>query len=266
MMGAQCDTVFILKCLLKQAPFRYVGGCFLMGIGVCGWIFMVAESPLDRIHSRYVPHTFFNSCWASICTMTTVGYGDIFPRTIIGRLTGLCCAIYGTGIVSLMLVTFTTFFQMDSCQSRAFTVIKRLKIRDRIKENAGMLLLTINKKSDRDDIDLEFARYSEIKRLIGTFRQLRRLYKSTTDISLEDSMVRGFDNLAGHLTDLKDMVIDQNEWYEEMFYDGSSYGNPSDCYDINDTVPEESETGGHKKGIGAGARMRRAYQRKENLR
>jgi hypothetical protein len=59
---------------------------------------------------------------------------------------------------------------MDSPQARAFTVIKRLKIRDLIKENAGRLLITINRKSDRDNIDLEFARYSEIKRLISTFR------------------------------------------------------------------------------------------------
>ena len=170
MLGAECDTVFIIKCLLKQAPFKYVFSCFLMGICVCGWILMIAESPLDRIHSDYKPHTFINSCWASICTMTTVGYGDIFPRTILGRLTAFSCAIFGMGVVSLLIVTFTNFLQMDSPQSKAFTVIKRLKIRDLIKENAGRLLITINKKSDRDNIDLEFARYSEIKRLITTFR------------------------------------------------------------------------------------------------
>ncbi len=170
MLGAKCDTVFILKCLLKQSPFKYVSGSFVMGIFICGWIFMITESPLDRIQSNYVPHTFINSCWASICTMTTVGYGDIFPRTILGRLTGLSCAIYGTGIVSLLLVTFTSFLQMDSPQAAAFTVIKRLKIRDLIKENAGRLLLTINRKYDKNNIDSEFARYSEIKRLITTFR------------------------------------------------------------------------------------------------
>jgi hypothetical protein len=170
MMGAECDTVFVLKCLIKQAPFKYVFCSFVMGIFVCGWVLMIAESPLDRIESHYKPHDFINSCWASITTMTTVGYGDIFPRTILGRFTALICAIYGTGIVSLMLITFTNFFQMDSPQARAFTVIKRLKIRDLIKENAGRLLITINRKSDRDNIDLEFARYSEIKRLISTFR------------------------------------------------------------------------------------------------
>jgi hypothetical protein len=79
-------------------------------------------------------------------------------------------------------------------------------------------------------------------------------------------MVRGFDNLAGHLTDLKDMVIDQNEWYEEMFYDGSSCSNPSDCYDINDTVPTDSDGCDHRKGIRSYTRMRSAVRRKDNLR
>jgi hypothetical protein len=170
MFGAECDTVFIIKCLLKQAPFKYVFGCFLLGIGVCGWILMISESPLDRIHSRYLPHTFINSCWASICTMTTVGYGDIFPRTILGRLTAFSCAIFGMGIVALLVVTFTNFLLMDSAQATAFTVIKRLQIRDLIKENTGRLLITINKKCDKNNIDSEFARYSKIKRLIATFR------------------------------------------------------------------------------------------------
>ena len=170
MFGAECDTVFIIKCLLKQSPFKYVFCCFVMGISVCGWILMIAESPLDRIHSGYTPHTFINSCWASICTMTTVGFGDIFPRTILGRFTAFSCAVFGMGIVSLLVVTFTSFLQMNSPQASSFTVIKRLQIRDLIKEVSGRLLITINKKSDRDNIDLEFARYSEIKKLINTFR------------------------------------------------------------------------------------------------
>ena len=170
MFGAQCDTVFILKCLLKQAPFKYMFGSFLFGIGLIGWILMISESPLDRIQSSYLPHTFINSCWASICTMTTVGFGDIFPRTILGRFTAFSCAVFGMGIVSLLVVTFTSFLQMNSPQASSFTVIKRLQIRDLIKEVSGRLLITINKKSDRDNIDLEFARYSEIKRLINTFR------------------------------------------------------------------------------------------------
>ena len=77
-------------------------------------------------------------------------------------------------------------------------------------------------------------------------------------------MVKGFDGIAGHLTDIKDMVIDQNEWYEEMFYDGGSCSNPSDVFDINDEMPTVSDDSNPRKGClsGAGVRKRRAEQKK----
>ena len=40
-------------------------------------------------------------------------------------------------------------------------------------------------------------------------------------------MEKGLNNIVGHLTDIKDMVIDQNEWYEEMFYEGREDSDPS---------------------------------------
>jgi hypothetical protein len=81
-------------------------------------------------------------------------------------------------------------------------------------------------------------------------------------------MERGFDTLAGHLTDIKDMVIDQNEWYEEMFYDVDSCSNLSGNHNINDDLPTVSDPDDHKKrtGLAAGAKKKSAYQRKANLR
>ena len=70
-------------------------------------------------------------------------------------------------------------------------------------------------------------------------------------------MVRGFDGLSEHLTDLKDMVIDQNYWYEEIFYAGGSCSNPSDVFDINDEVQTESDACDPPKVLGLGARMRK---------
>ena len=39
--------------------------------------------------------------------MTTVGYGDYFPRTLLGRFFDVIIAIWGTFIVSMMVVVLT---------------------------------------------------------------------------------------------------------------------------------------------------------------
>ena len=37
--------------------------------------------------------------WWSFITMTTVGYGDLVPLTHLGRVTGICCAVFGVIII-----------------------------------------------------------------------------------------------------------------------------------------------------------------------
>jgi hypothetical protein len=46
-------------------------------------------------------------------TITTVGYGDYFPHTSIGRIIILIVAIWGTFIVSMMVVVVSNTLTME---------------------------------------------------------------------------------------------------------------------------------------------------------
>jgi hypothetical protein len=70
-------------------------------------------------------------------------------------------------------------------------------------------------------------------------------------------MVRGFEDLSSHLTDIKDMVIDQNEWYEEMFYYENSCGNLSEVLDTNDDMPTDSDSSYNRKWTGLRAGLKK---------
>jgi voltage-gated potassium channel len=53
---------------------------------------------------------FQDALWWSIVTCTTVGYGDISPKTGIGRVLAVILMIFGVGFIGMLTGTITTYF------------------------------------------------------------------------------------------------------------------------------------------------------------
>jgi voltage-gated potassium channel len=48
--------------------------------------------------------------WWAIVTVTTVGYGDVYPKTVAGRIVGSLLMLVGIGFISLLTATFASTF------------------------------------------------------------------------------------------------------------------------------------------------------------
>lgn len=63
--------------------------------------------------------SYLNCFWFMIITMSTVGYGDFYPRTIPGRWITFLGAIVGVILVSLLVVALTNTLNMSNAECKA---------------------------------------------------------------------------------------------------------------------------------------------------
>jgi voltage-gated potassium channel len=54
-----------------------------------------------------------NSIWWAITTTTTVGYGDISPKTFTGKIAAVLLMFVGIGLIGMLTSTITNFFVHD---------------------------------------------------------------------------------------------------------------------------------------------------------
>ena len=59
----------------------------------------------------------FSGLWWAVATLTTVGYGDIYPITVLGRVFGAVIAILGIGMVAIPTGIISSGF-MEHLQSK----------------------------------------------------------------------------------------------------------------------------------------------------
>ena len=146
---------------------------YLLVIIVGALLFFYVESPVNPTVS-----TPTDALWYMIVTMTTVGYGDIVPRTGIGRIIGVVAMI--TAILFASIVTATT----TSALMEKFRA-EREEITEASKETIGNVLAQLSDLKDRlDELPKVAEQTDEIKADLAELKGMRAEVQSLKE-SLE---------------------------------------------------------------------------------
>ena len=57
--------------------------------------------------------SIFDAAWWTLVTITTVGYGDIFPTSLGGRIVGVLLMLFGIGFLGMLTATLASSFVED---------------------------------------------------------------------------------------------------------------------------------------------------------
>lgn len=76
-------------------------GLAVFYVFVTALIMFNAEEQINPQTGDYLFHSFFDAFYWAACTLTTVGYGDIFPISDTGRVISIISSIVGIAIIAL---------------------------------------------------------------------------------------------------------------------------------------------------------------------
>ncbi len=97
------------------------------------YIFVVAMLVFNLEPQTF--ETFFDAVYWSTVSLTTVGYGDLYPVTVIGRLVGMVSSFFGIAIVALPAGIITAGYMEELAKEEQNP--KRLRHRRRILQKLG---------------------------------------------------------------------------------------------------------------------------------
>jgi hypothetical protein len=111
------DIVFNFRMLLKERPLQLLLPLYV----VCTVATAITVCMNERIQEGASVTTYYEAIWMALITEATVGYGDYFPITTLGRVFAVVGGIIGGTIVQTLVVA--SFVEFTKSDNREATVV-----------------------------------------------------------------------------------------------------------------------------------------------
>lgn len=214
MFSVENNSTMIIRCMMKKNPLRFSLLVYLFGIMIFGYALRIAEAPLIIVEKSVPLANYFDCCWTAMATMTTVGYGDFYPRTTPGRLLMFCCCIYGVCVLSLIVNVVSQELTLSNGELKAYTIIIRMQIKEELRVNSAALLkkmgqMFIFKSKNKPSIEREATVKKHRENLFNKFKDVKTLhdqYKQTVDDNSEEDLERNFSLITNEMRELKEIM------------------------------------------------------------
>ncbi len=126
-INAQYDSFNIITTVIYEKRNQILSSVFII------LVLMFASSlGMYSIEHDAQPEVFsnaFSGIWWSMSTLLTVGYGDIYPITVVGRIMAICIAFFGVGVVAIPTGIISAGF-VEQYTKRAHSDVKLHDIKE----------------------------------------------------------------------------------------------------------------------------------------
>ncbi|KAG7398252.1 potassium intermediate small conductance calcium-activated channel, sub N, member [Phytophthora boehmeriae] len=135
-------ATFFIKSTLKNQPTTCLIATFTTLGCVAGYSLYVAERFLCAFVADSCCHPMLlgDALWMLVITILTIGYGDIIPRTTVGRTIAVCAGIFGTLSSAVTIAVMSNYLVLTRSEHKVNAFLKKDENRRLINDHAARAL------------------------------------------------------------------------------------------------------------------------------
>ncbi|MCQ2818786.1 MAG: potassium channel family protein, partial [archaeon] len=238
---------FAFKAELKKRPYTILVVTLFVVVVILSYMVRCFEYTVidqdnlkEYLRGDHELQDMQNCVWMIIITMLTVGYGDIYPRSHLGRITVMISSILGNIIVSLIVVSLAVLTEFSAEEKKAYGIIKKIQADSNAFQKAALVISDICQlrylimKSQKalikeNTLGKKFILITQLKRDISNFKNDFKIAASF-GIPLEEmlnyletkfgkdikELTEVFEELNNKQNSLKDIESKQIEMSQKM--------------------------------------------------
>ena len=154
-LNATYDSFNVITKVLNEKKNQILSSVFIILV-----LILAASLCMYRVEHTAQPDVFrnaFSGIWWSVATIFTVGYGDIYPVTLLGRIMAVVITFLGVGAVAIPTGIISAGFveqytQMQSVQKK--TIEKRQTISVTVDKKSPYIDRGIREIESEDGVDV----------------------------------------------------------------------------------------------------------------
>lgn len=217
MNGCYASYSFSIKCLMTDQPYLVLMANLVLSMFYFGYLIRIFDQDLSQVSGQNF-NNISNPVWLSIVTMTTVGYGDFYPKSNPSRIVGIVCSFYGVYLVSLFVITLENLLRFDQSESRSYELISRLEDKEALKLEAVNVITSAFRhkrakaENDREDDGMDrkkkvLSKLKVFRKYLMNFQQIAKSIRGNYGMeSPEDRVRREIEDLRSSISELHSSI------------------------------------------------------------
>jgi voltage-gated potassium channel len=111
-----------------QAERRLTSGDVFRFVALLTLFLVVVAGAAQAAFNAGEFDSIWDGVWWAVTTATTVGYGDLYPTSVQGRLIGMVVMLLGIGFLSVLTATIASYFiQNDTGSNEVLDTLRRIE-------------------------------------------------------------------------------------------------------------------------------------------